>query len=212
MSWNKPPPGDFLLARPRFLGAFQPRQGSVRIDVWKGNPEIWLQSNTIGCDWWYTVFRYMCTVMCIHIYIYTHIYIYIYVQLYTHIYIYTQYMCRYIYTHLLWMLLRLHGSRYVDALPDTDQQLENAIVAGLFPCTPKLMPDILMKLGQMLLNHYESLKTVQTTNGFECGTRASDWHRNPRSWAISRGWRTQHVSPARWDPLGIPLGRRRRTR
>ena len=29
------------------------------------------------------------------------------------------------------MLLRLHGSRYVDALPDTDQQLENAIVAGL---------------------------------------------------------------------------------
>ena len=50
------------------------------------------------------------------------------------------------------MLLRLHGSRYVDALPDTDQQLENAIVAGLSPRTPKLMPDILMKFGQMRIN------------------------------------------------------------
>jgi|Cyp1metagenome_2_1107374.scaffolds.fasta_scaffold03698_2 hypothetical protein len=51
------------------------------------------------------------------------------------------------------MLLRLHGSRYVDALPDTDQQLENAIVAGLSPRTPKLMPDILMKFGQMRINY-----------------------------------------------------------
>ena len=32
------------------------------------------------------------------------------------------------FAQLFW---RLHGSRYVDALPDIDQQLENAIVAWL---------------------------------------------------------------------------------
>lgn len=59
------------------------------------------------------------------------------------------------------MLLRLHGSRYVDALPDTDQQLENAIVAGLSPRTPKLMPEYARYLDEiwsdaykLLINHY----------------------------------------------------------